>query len=98
MASRETISVSLPAELGLALREAVAKGEYPSVDDAAADALTTWARRHQDREEDLAWVKARIKASIIDPRPSLSGEEVDAYLEELFKADEAAERRSDEAA
>lgn len=98
MASRETVSIQIPAHLAAALREAVAVGEYASVDEAAADALTTWARRHADREEELAWVKARIKASIIDPRPSLSGAEVDAYLDALFEADEAAERRSDEAA
>lgn len=91
----EPITLSLPAEVLAALQAAVEAGEYASPEDAVGDALRVWQRRHKDRAEELAWVKARIKASLADPRPSLSGEEVDAHLEAFFAN---AERQADEAA
>ena len=83
MAARETLTASIPTELASALREAVSAGEYASLDEAFADALTAWARRHEDQEEAAAWIRARIRASIADPRPSLSPAEVRAHMKKV---------------
>ena len=94
--SDEPLTVSIPAPLARALRDAVAAGEYPSADAALADALERWTHRHEERQEAFAELKAMIGASIHDPRPSLSLAEVDAHLEAFFRNVEAS--RSDEAA
>ena len=96
MSDHDPLTLTIPADLSRALREAAAAGECGSADDALADALATWARRHEDREEELACVKASVRAAIHDPRPSSSLEEVDAHLDAFFKNVEAAS--ADEAA
>ena len=92
----EPLTLTVPAHLAAAIRDAVAAGEYSSPEAALADALEIWSRRHEEREETLAELKAMIGASIHDPRPSLSLAEVDAHLEAFFRNVEAS--RSDEAA
>lgn len=92
----ETLAVTIPAELVAALRDAVGSGEYPDTDAALADALTTWARRHQDREESQAWLRAKVQSALHDPRASLNLKDVDAHMEAFFRNVERA--RNDEAA
>lgn len=94
MSGSETLSITVPTGLAEALRQAVEAGEFAAVDDAVADALTAWADRHTDREEDLAWVRAKIRASIADPRPGLSAGQVRAYM----KTVSARSRADDDAA
>ena len=95
MPEPDPLTFTLTADASRALRQAVADGEFASVDDALADALAAWARRHEEREEELAWIKAQIAVSLIDPGPTLSEKEVDQRLEAFF---DAAERRDHEAA
>ena len=94
MSGSETLSVTIPIELADALRAAVGSGEFPTTDDALVDALTTWMRRQADRDDDLAWIRAKIRASIADPSPSLSAAQVRAYLKKV----EARSRIDDDAA
>ena len=77
------------------LRASVDAGEYPTVDAALADALDEWSRREERKAEELAWVRAKIHASIDDPRPSMSSDEVRAHLETVM---ENARKRRSEAA
>lgn len=91
----DPITLTLPGDASRALRQAVADGEYGSIDDALADALARWGRRHEEREEELAWIRAKVSASLADPEPDLSEEEVDERLRLMF---EAHDRRADEAA
>lgn len=95
MAARETVTVTIPADLAHALREATASGEYPSADEALSDALAMWSRRHEEQEEAEAWVRAKINAALDDPSPSLSMEEVEHHLKGVFAN---ARKRRDEAA
>lgn len=95
MTEPDRITLALPADTSLALRQAVADGEYGSVEDAVADALSGWQRRHEDRAEELAWVKAKIRSSLLDPRPSLSMEQVRSHMDEVFRR---AKRQDDAAA
>ena len=85
MSESHPLTVTLPADLSRRLREAVAEGEYPSVDEALADALSAWANRHEDRADELAWVRAKLRASLADPDPDLSEEEVEARLRAMFR-------------
>ena len=91
----EDLRLTIPPDLATLLREAVAAGEFPSVDAALADALETWGRRHEERAENLAWLKARLLSARLDPRPLLSQAEVDDKLKAFFAA---AEKAADEAA
>jgi Arc/MetJ-type ribon-helix-helix transcriptional regulator len=93
--SDEPLTVSVPAPLARALRDAVAAGEYASVEAALADALERWSHRHEEAAEELAWMKARILRARLDPTPDFSEEELDARLNAFFAA---AERAADEAA
>ena len=94
MSGFESLSVTIPSELADALRDAASSGEFSTTQDALADALTIWARRHEDQEDDLAWVRAKIRASIADPRPSLSIAQVRAHMKKVS----ARSRTDDDAA
>lgn len=91
----DDLQLTIPSHLARILREAVESGECPSLDAALAEALRSWTRRHDEAAEELAWIRAKIRASLADPDPDLSEEEVDQRLELMF---ERARRRADEAA
>ena len=91
----EDLHLAVPPDLLRLLRAATDAGDYTSVDAALADAVAIWARRREDAAEDLAWARARIKASLADPDPDLSEDEVDARLRMMFAR---AEQGADEAA
>lgn len=95
MAAFEPLTLTVPRDVAAALREAVDNGEYASLDAAFLDALTVWMRRHEDREEDLAWIKARVLRARLDPSPDLTEEELEARMEAFFAA---ADKAVDEAA
>lgn len=96
MAASEPLTLKITSNFADALRAAVETGEYASVDDALSDALETWSRREEDREEAMLEMRAMVAASIHDPRPSLSLADVDAHLDALFRNVEAS--RDNEAA
>lgn len=80
----ETISITLAPDTLRAVRESVEAGEYASVDallDAAVHALQ---RQRRENAEQLDSIRARIRRSLDDPRPSLSIDEVEAHMEALF--------------
>lgn len=80
MPKAEALSVVLQPDLIRALRKSVEVGHYASVDAAMQDAVRTWQRVQQDRAERLAAIKARIEASLNDPRPTLTGAEIDQHF------------------
>ena len=78
------LTVTLKAHHAEALRSAVASSEYPTIEDALADALDSWAGREEQRADDLLWMKAKINAALDDPSPSLSIDEVKAHMEAVY--------------
>ncbi len=54
MAHVEKISVALPPELAVMLREAVDTGEYASASEVMREALRDWQRRRSARVEAIA--------------------------------------------
>jgi Arc/MetJ-type ribon-helix-helix transcriptional regulator len=93
--ANEPLTVTIPADLATALRAAVEAGEYGSIDAALAEAIGAWSRRQEDMEEELAWVRAKTRASLADPDPDLTEGELDERLNLIFKR---AGHRNDEAA
>jgi antitoxin ParD1/3/4 len=66
------------------IRESIAAGEYGSTSELMRDALRVWRREHQEVDERLNVIRAKIRLSLDDPRQSLTGEEVRAQLDALF--------------
>ena len=78
MQTAEKISVTLPPDMLRILRDAVAAGEYASTGEALRDAVRAW-QRLEDAERRAA-LRDRARASLADPRPSLTEAEVEPHL------------------
>lgn len=65
------LSVTLTAEMVKDLEASVAAGEFASTSEALRDAVRIWRDRREERAERLAAIRARLQASIDDPRPSI---------------------------
>ncbi|AWI89617.1 type II toxin-antitoxin system ParD family antitoxin [Methylobacterium sp. DM1] len=83
MQSAEKISITMTPEQLRAVRESVAAGEYASTSEVLRDAVRLWQRQRQEDAERLNVIRARIRRSLDDPRPELTGEEVRAHIEAL---------------
>lgn len=88
----EKISITVTSEQLRAVRESVAAGEYASTSEVLRDALRLWQRQRQEDAERLDAIRTRIRRSLDDPRPSLTLDQVDTYLEELFAEAEKSEK------
>ena len=84
MQRAEKISVTMTPEQLEAIRASVEAGEYASTSEAMRDAVRLWQRQRTEDAERIAAMKARIRRSIDDPRPSLGETEVDERLDRLF--------------
>ena len=84
MQSAEKISITMTPDMLRAVRDSVAAGDYASASEAVGDAMRLWQRQRLEDAERLNAIRARIKRSLDDPRPDLTGEEVDTHLEALF--------------
>lgn len=91
MQNAEKVSVTMTPDMMRALRESVEAGEFASTSEAMRDAVRVWKRQRLEDAERLNAIRARVRRSVEDPRPSLSGDEVDAHFDALFaKAEEDA--------
>ena len=95
MQHAEKISISLPAEMIEAIRARVTSGAYGSTSEVIRAALRSWQREEVEHEERISLIRARIRRSIDDPRPSLTMSEVRATLARLHADTQAAERDAD---
>ncbi|TGD98633.1 ribbon-helix-helix domain-containing protein [Methylobacterium nonmethylotrophicum] len=89
MQAAEKISITMTSEQLRAVRESVAAGEYASTSEVLRDAVRLWQRQRQEDAERLNAIRARIRRSLDDPRPDLTGEEVQSNLDALFAEAEA---------
>ncbi|GLS17556.1 addiction module antitoxin [Labrys miyagiensis] len=81
----ERLSITLPAEMARLIRAKVEEGRYASNSEVIREAMRSWQEREQAREERLAAIRAKIDEADNDPRPSLSGAEVDRHFEERLR-------------
>lgn len=89
MEAAEKISITMTPEMMREIRASVAAGEYASTSEALRDAVRLWQRAREEQAERLTAIRARVRRSIEDPRPSLSVEEVRARLAKLTGPDRA---------
>ncbi len=84
MHNAEKISITMTAEQLDAIRASVRAGEYASTSEALRHAVRLWQRQRAEDAQRLEAIRARVRRSIDDPRPSLSQAELDARLDALF--------------
>jgi antitoxin ParD1/3/4 len=96
MPNAEKISVTITPDMLRVIRESIEAGEYASASEVLRDAMRVWQRQRIEDAERIEAIRARVRRSLEDPRPSLSEEEVEARLQALFA--ETAKTRGDAAA
>ena len=84
MRTSDKVSVTLPPDMLDDLRAAVAAGDYGSTSEALRDAVRSWQRARAEDSEALVALRARVRRSLADPRPSLTAADVMARLEALL--------------
>jgi antitoxin ParD1/3/4 len=82
--SAEKISITMSSDMLRAIRESVESGEYASASEALRDAVRVWRRQRLEDAERLEEIRARVRRSIDDPRPSMTEKQVDAHFKSLF--------------
>lgn len=88
----EKLSVTVTSAMAERMRAEVEAGRYGSVAEVMRDALRLWEKR----EDELALLRARIQASIDDPRPRVPLAEVRRRIKR--RHDEAMTSKKDDAA
>jgi antitoxin ParD1/3/4 len=83
MQNAEKISVTVTRDMLRAIRESVEAGEYASASEALRDAVRVWQRRREEDAERLAVIRARVRLSLDDPRPSVPLDEAFDRIEKL---------------
>ena len=82
----QKLSISLPAEVVDAINARVEAGAYGSASDVVQAAMRALTERDEDSAARIASIRARVRASLDDPRPDLTGEEVKAHIEAFFES------------
>lgn len=77
----EKLTVTLPAETIDAINHQVEAGHYASASDVLRAAMGALAREEDEHANRIAEIRAEIAASIADPRPSLTADEVKERLD-----------------
>lgn len=82
MEPAEKLSVTVTPAMARLIREKVEDGSFGSASEVIRAALRAFQREEEEHAERIASIRARIKASIEDPRPSIPAEEVFRSLKE----------------
>ena len=90
MEPAEKLSITLTPHLAKLVRDSVESGRFASASEVIRDAMRVWQLREKEHEEVIASIRARVRASLDDTKPLLSGDEVDDYLDQLDAEAEAA--------
>lgn len=76
MDQAEKLSVTVTAQMARMIREKVESGQYGSASEVIRAGLRALQHEDEDRAERLEAIKARIRASVEDPGPGYTSEEV----------------------
>lgn len=79
----EKLSITLPTEMVNVIKAEVEAGTFASTSEVLRAAMRAWMRGEEEHKERMAAIRARVQASINDPGPDVTGEEIDAWLETL---------------
>jgi len=79
----EKLSISLPSEMVAAIKARVDAGGYASTSEVLRAAVRVWLREEEEYQQRIAAIRQRVKTSLDDPRPDLSMQDVDSWIETL---------------
>ncbi len=79
----EKLSISLPSEMVAAIKSRVDAGAYASTSEVLRAAVRVWLREEEEYQERIAAIRQKVKASLDDPRPDLSLQDIDDWIESL---------------
>ncbi len=79
MASTETLTVTLPADLARTVRASVESGEYPTTSEIMREALSDWSRQRAGGHWDVAALREAVRIGD-ESGPSIPAEQVYAEL------------------
>jgi antitoxin ParD1/3/4 len=96
MEPAEKLSITVTPAMARLIREKVESGSFGSASEVIRAALRAFQREEEEHAERIASIRARLKASVEDPRPNLSSKQVRAQLRRI--ADEYSRRADDSAA
>lgn len=85
MGAAEKISITLTPELNQLVKERVERGQFASTSELIREALRVWHKAEAEHEERIAAIRARVRASVDDPRPSVPLEEAFERLRALHE-------------
>jgi antitoxin ParD1/3/4 len=86
MPTVEKISIALPAEMVLQVRQAVDAGEYASSSEVVREALREWRYRRQLQQNGIAELRQLWQEARADKSPGLDAGEVLDGLERKYQA------------
>ncbi|MBZ9941725.1 type II toxin-antitoxin system ParD family antitoxin [Mesorhizobium sp. BR1-1-13] len=96
MEAAEKLSITVTPAMARMIRERVDDGSFGSASEVIRAALRAFQREEEEHAERMASIRARVKASIEDTRPNLSGEQIRDRLKKL--AEQYSSRADDSAA
>ena len=79
-----TLDIELTPEMVRIIRQRVETGSFASPSDLMREAFRTWLKGEMEYEERLAAVRARVRQSLGDPRPSVPLDEAFDRIERLY--------------
>ena len=79
----EKLSISLPSEMVAAIKARVDAGSYASTSEVLRAAVRVWLREEEEYQQRIAAIRQRVKTSLDDPRPDLSMQDIDSWIETL---------------
>lgn len=85
MQPAEKISITMPPEMMRLIRDSIEAGEYASTSEVLRDAMRAWLRQREEHQERLESIRARVRQSLDDPRPSVPMEEAEENLERYMR-------------
>lgn len=86
MASIEKISIALPPEMVLLVRQAVETGEYASNSEVVRDALRDWTHKRSLRQQGIEELRRVWQQALEDRSPGVAPDEVLDRLERKYQA------------
>ncbi|WP_244619110.1 type II toxin-antitoxin system ParD family antitoxin [Rhizobium sp. 18055] len=80
----EKLSITLPTEMVDVIKAEIEAGAFASTSEVLRAAMRVWMRGEEEHKERIASIRARVQASLDDPSPRLSSQEMRTALDTLF--------------